>query len=339
MGVANRSPFKNVLTHGFVVDGEGKKMSKSAGNVIAPQEVISKMGADVLRLWASSSSYFDDVRISEEILQRTVEAYRKFRNTAKFLLGNISDFDPEEHAIDIKEMLEIDRWALSRVNSVLKEVTNAFERFFYHEVVSSLYKFCIVDMSSFYLDILKDRLYTFGRNSKPRRSAQTALYKILEVLVKVLAPLIPFTAEEIWKHFKAEGSVHLLDWAVVDENAIHAELESRWRDLTKLREEVLKLLEEKRTAKIIGSALEAKIILYIKDDLEYNSLVQYLEDLPALFIVSQVELHKSDARAIEVVRSDGKKCSRCWNWSVFVGSDKVHPQLCKRCLDVVMEWS
>jgi len=339
MGVAGEAPFKNVLTHGFVVDGEGKKMSKSAGNVIAPQEIISKKGADVLRLWVSSSSYFDDVKISEEILQHTVEAYRKFRNTAKFLLGNISDFNYEKDAINKKDMLEIDRWALSRLNSVLKDVTDAFERFSYHEVTSSLYRFCIMDMSSFYLDILKDRLYTFGRASKARRSAQTALYQILDALVRELAPLIPFTAEEIWRHFKGTGSVHLSDWPEVDEKAVDADLEKNWQKLRQLRESVLKELEEKRIAKVIGSPLDAKIILYIKDDLEYNLLSKYLNDLPSLFIVSQVELKKAEERKIAVDKADGKKCSRCWNWNDSVGSDSAHPTLCKRCRDVVAEGS
>jgi len=341
MGVAGRTPFRSVLTHGFVVDGLGKKMSKSAGNVIAPQEVISKKGADCLRLWASSSYYFDDIKISEEILQRTVEAYRKFRNTAKFLLGNIHDFDPEKDAVSPKDMLEIDRWALSRANSVLKDVTDSFERFMYHEATSSLYKFCIIDISSFYLDILKDRLYTFGQRSRERRSAQTALYRILDMLVRELAPLIPFTAEEIWRHFKGEdaGSVHLADWPCPDEKLIDQELEARWARLRALRDDVLKALEEKRIARVIGSPLEAKISLYIKDDLEYNSLTQYLKDLAAIFIVSQVELEKAEERRIEVQKADGKKCSRCWNWSSFVGQDSAHPALCKRCVDVVVEGS
>ena len=338
MGVEKRTPFENVLTHGFVVDGEGRKMSKSAGNVIAPQEVISKMGADVLRLWASSSSYFDDVKISGEILQRTVESYRKFRNTAKFLLGNLYDFDPKRDIIDIKEMFEIDRWALSRTNSVLREVTEAFERFVYHEATSSIYKFCIMDMSSFYLDILKDRLYTFAHASKGRRSSQTALFRILDILVRLLAPLIPFTAEEIWASFMhGGGSIHLADWPEIDESVIDPALEDNWRILRGLRDEVLKEIEEKRIAKLIGSPLEAKITLYIQEDFEYNFLSKYLQDLPALFIVSQVELEKSDKRTIEVKKADGNKCGRCWNWSKFVGTDKVHPELCKRCMEVVTQ--
>lgn len=338
MGAAGRSPFENVLTHGFVVDGEGKKMSKSAGNVIAPQEIISKMGTDVLRLWASSSSYFDDVKISKEILQRTVESYRKFRNTAKFLLGNLHDFDPKIHSVDIKEMFEIDRWALSRTNSVLREVTEAFERFVYHEATSAVYKFCIMDISSFYLDILKDRLYTFARASKGRRSAQTAIFKILDILVKLLSPLIPFTAEEIWASFMRQGgSIHLTDWPEADESLVDPVLEDNWTRLRELRDEVLKEIEEKRIAKVIGSSLETKITLYIREDFEYNFLSKYLQDLPTLFIVSQVELEHSDKRAIEVRKADGNKCSRCWNWSTFVGTDKVHPALCRRCLDVIRE--
>jgi len=335
MGTMGKAPFKNVLTHGFVVDGEGKKMSKSAGNVIAPQEIISKKGADVLRLWASSSSYFDDIKISKEILDRTVEAYRKFRNTAKFLLGNIYDFDPDKDMVDIKDMSEIDRYVLSRVNSMLRSATDAFERFMYHEVTGSIYKFCIMDMSNFYLDVLKDRLYTFGRTSNARRSAQTAIYKILDILVRLFAPLIPFTAEEIWGHFKGAGSVHLSDWPTPDEKLIDPGLEDRWSRLRKLRDEALRALEEKRVAKVIGSPLEAKIRLYIQDDLEYNLLTQYLQDLPALFIVSQVELEKARDRAIEVTKADGKKCSRCWNWNSFVGTYTEHPELCKKCVNVV----
>ena len=270
MGVEGKAPFKNVLTHGFVVDGIGKKMSKSAGNVISPQEIISKKGADVLRLWVSSSSYFDDVRVSEEILDRTVEAYRKFRNTAKYLLGNLYDFDPGKDSAANKDLLEIDRWALSRLNSTLKEVTDSFERFMFHEVASSVYKFCIIDMSNFYLDILKDRLYTSGAGSNARRSGQTALYKILSVLARQMAPITPFTAEEIWGYFNKAGSVHLEDWPKVESDLINPELEARWQKLIHLREDVLKALEEKRVAKLIGSPLEAKVALVISDKEEYE---------------------------------------------------------------------
>jgi len=335
MGVEGSSPFKNVLTHGFVVDGEGKKMSKSAGNVVSPQEVISKKGADVLRLWASSSSYFDDVRISEEILDRTVEAYRKFRNTAKYLLGNLYDFDPVKHTVDKKDMLEIDRWALSRLNSVLMDATDSFERFMFHEVTSSIYKFCIIDMSNFYLDILKDRLYTFGAGSKSRRSAQTALYKILSVVTRVLAPIIPFTAEEIWGYFNKEGSVHLAGWPEIESDLIDAELEEKWQKLAELREDVLKALEEKRIAKLIGSPLEAKVTLVVNEKDSYEFLAGYLPELRYIFIVSQVELQRDDEREIQVAKADGKKCSRCWNWSRLVGSDKDNPTLCERCSSVV----
>ena len=335
MGVEKRPPFKNALTHGFVVDGVGKKMSKSAGNVVSPQEVISKKGADVLRLWASSSSYFDDVRISEEILDRTVEAYRKFRNTAKYLLGNLYDFDPEKDSISNKDLLEIDRYALSRLNSVLKEVTGSFERFMFHEVTSFTYKFCILDMSNFYLDILKDRLYTFGARSKARRSGQTVLYKILSVLTRLMAPITPFTAEEIWGYFNKEGSVHLAGWPKVENDLIDPELEARWQRLINLREEVLKALEEKRIAKLIGSPLEAKVALVASGKEEYEFLNKYQETLRYIFIVSQVEILKGDKLDIHVTKADGKKCSRCWNWSALVGEDENNPTLCERCVGVV----
>ena len=337
MGVEKRAPFKNVLTHGFVVDGEGKKMSKSSGNVMSPQEVISKKGADVLRLWASSSSYFDDVRISEEILDRTVEAYRKFRNTAKYLLGNLYDFDPGKDLVASQDLLEIDRWALSRLYSVLKEVTGSFERFMFHEATSSIYKFCILDMSNFYLDILKDRLYTFGARSKARRSGQAVLYKILSVLTRLMAPITPFTAEEIWGYFNKEGSVHLADWPEAEDNLIDPELEARWQRLINLREEVLKALEEKRIAKLIGSPLEAKVSLVASSEEEYGFLNKYLNVLRYIFIVSQVELTRGDKLDIQVAKADGKKCSRCWNWSALVGEDQANPTLCERCAGVVTE--
>lgn len=337
MGVEKRSPFKTALTHGFVVDGEGKKMSKSAGNVMNPQEVISKKGADVLRLWASSSSYFDDIRISEEILDRTVEAYRKFRNTAKYLLGNLYDFDPEKDSVSNKDLLEIDRWVLSRLNSVLKEATGSFERFMFHEVASSIYKFCIIHMSNFYLDILKDRLYTFGARSKARRSGQAVLYKILSVLTRLMAPITPFTAEEIWGYFNKEGSVHLADWPKVENDLIDPELEARWQRLINLREEVLKALEEKRIAKLIGSSLEAKVALVTSGKEEYEFLNKYLESLRYIFIVSQVELIKGDKLDIQVTKAGGNKCSRCWNWSALVGEDENNPTLCERCVGVAAE--
>jgi len=337
MGVEKKSPFKNVLTHGFVVDGEGKKMSKSAGNVMSPQEVISKKGADVLRLWASSSSYFDDVRISEEILDRTVEAYRKFRNTAKYLLGNLYDFDPGKDLVANKDLLEIDRWALSRLYSVLKEVTGSFERFMFYEAASSIYKFCILDMSNFYLDILKDRLYTFGARSKARRSGQAVLYKILSVLTRLMAPITPFTAEEIWGYFNKEGSVHLADWPEAEDDLIDPELEARWQRLINLREEVLKVLEGKRISKLIGSPLEAKVSLVASSEEEYEFLNKYLNVLRYIFIVSQVELTRGEKLDIQAAKADGKKCSRCWNWSVLVGKDQSNPTLCERCAGVVTE--
>jgi isoleucyl-tRNA synthetase len=337
IGVEAMPPFKNALTHGFVVDGAGKKMSNSAGTVVSPPEVISKKGADVLRRWASSSYYFDDVRISEEILDRTVEAYRKFRNTAKYLLGNLYDFDPLKDAVANKDLLEIDRWALSRLNNMLKEVTGSFERFMFHEVTSSIYKFCILDMSNFYLDILKDRLYTFVTGSKARRSGQTALYKILSVLTRQMAPIIPFTAEEIWGYFNKAGSVHLADWPKVEDDLIDPGLEAGWQVLINLREDVLKALEEKRITKLIGSPLEAKVTLVSGSEDAHEFLKNHLADLRYIFIVSQVELIKGVKPDIQVDRAEGKKCSRCWNWSVAVGNDKDNPTLCERCVGVAAE--
>ena len=223
------------------------------------------------------------------------------------------------------------------MNSKLKEVTGSFERFMFHEVTAAVYKFCILDMSNFYLDILKDRLYTFGAGSKARRSGQTALYEILSVLTRMMAPITPFTSEEIWGYFNKAGSVHLADWPEIDKDLIAPELEAGWQRLIGLREEVLKALEEKRIAKLIGSPLEAKVIIAAGGKEEYEFLNKYLAGLRYIFIVSQVELIKGEKRAIQVAKADGKKCSRCWNWSAAVGEDKNHPTLCERCSGVVTE--
>ncbi len=336
MGTSGTSPFKSVLTHGFVVDGEGKKMSKSAGNVIAPQEIISKYGSDVLRLWVASCSYFDDVRLSYEILERVTDTYRKIRNTIRFLLGNLYDFEPQRNALPYEELLEIDKWALSRLNRVLKLVTESYEEFEYHRVVLGLYNFCVVELSNFYLDILKDRLYTFWSGSEGRRSAQTVLCKILEVFIRIVAPILPFTSEEIWQSFKKDGSsVHLTDWPEIEDKYFDENLELRWARLIQIREAVLKEIETKRTEGLIGSSLEAKVRLLIKDKEEFSFLKGYLGQLPAIFIVSEVLLEESEARGIEVAHADGSKCQRCWNWTRFVGKDSIHPGLCERCIDVM----
>ncbi|MEW6602123.1 MAG: isoleucine--tRNA ligase [Nitrospirota bacterium] len=352
VGTRQRAPYKSVLTHGFVVDGQGKKMSKSLGNVIAPQEITDKQGAEILRLWSSSADYREDMRISNEIVSRLVDAYRKIRNTCRFLLGNISDLDTSMISpgiVNKEDLTEIDRLALSLLQGLVKKVSNAYETFSFYEVYHAVYQFCIMDMSSFYLDILKDRLYTFKKDSKERRAAQLVLHKILISLTKMIAPILSFTAEEIWSHIPGdkEESVFLSEFPKVDSGLVDSELEKKWQLLWKMRDEVNKALEIKRQEKYIGNALEAKVTLYVEDSMN-EVLNAYRSFLPTLFIVSDTEINSiSEAPetaykcveitniAIQIERAEGKKCLRCWNWSKSVGQHETHPDLCQRCFDVL----
>jgi len=342
LGISDEAPYKSVLTHGFVVDGEGKKMSKSLGNVISPQEVIVKYGADILRLWVAASNYNDDVRISDQILARTAEAYRKIRNTIKFILGNIYDFDLKKDSVKASARYEIDRWAVSKAHSVLKEVTRLYERFEFHKIYRTLYTFCIRELSSFYLDILKDRLYTYGKNSVGRRSAQSSLYEILVILEKLIAPILVFTAEEAWKNTNLHPvggggpveSIHLSSWPEHDEKLIDASLQERWDRLIDIRALVLKAIEEKRMKGEVGSSLEAKVSLTSKNNLTLTFLKPFKDELHSIFIVSEVDVvegGESEDIDILVQKATGQKCQRCWNYSVTVGEDG----LCKRCVGVV----
>jgi isoleucyl-tRNA synthetase len=346
VGTRGKAPYNIVLTHGFTVDGQGKKMSKSLGNVIAPQEIIKANGADILRLWVSAEDYRDDVRLSKEIINRLTEAYRKIRNTARFLLGNIYDYDGNDYS---NSMLEIDRWAMSRLQGLIKNVTEAYENFNFHEVFHSIYNFCIVDMSSFYLDILKDRLYTFKANSSERRAAQWVMCQILTDMTRLMAPVLSFTSEEIWQFVpnKKEESVFLADFPTVREEFVNEAIEKRWEKLIDIRDEANKALEIKRKDKFIGNALEAKLVFYLSDE-ELNLLEAYKDFLPTLFIVSEVKIYLSSHKAgdvyestkikdmfIKVERASGSKCERCWNWSISVGKFEDHPQVCERCYDAI----
>lgn len=343
-----RAPYNSVLTHGFVVDGKGKKMSKSLGNVISPQELSNKHGAEILRLWSASADYREDMRISNEIISRLVEAYRKIRNTSRFLLGNIHDFDSST-SFKKEDLIEIDRLAMSMLQHLIEKVDNAYETFAFHEVFHSIYKFCVIDMSSFYLDILKDRLYTFKTDSEERRSAQFVLYNILITLTKLIAPIISFTAEEIWSHMpgKSEESIFLSSFPKANEDFKDKELEDKWQELLIIRNEVNKALEIKRQDKVIGNALEAKVSLFV-DDATYKVIEKYKDFLPTLFIVSSTEVVKgtnapegsyisedNKGLAVLVEKAAGGKCERCWNWSVSVGEHKEHTELCKRCYEVL----
>jgi len=348
VGTRDKAPYRAVLTHGFVVDGEGKKMSKSLGNVISPQEVIERHGAEILRLWASAADYREDMRISKEILDRLVEAYRKIRNTCRFLLGNIYDFDPAM-TINKDDLLEIDRFALSRLQNLINKVNKAYEEFEFYEVFHSIYNFCVREMSAFYLDVLKDRLYTFKADSIGRRSAQWVLYNVLTSLTRMMAPIMSFTAEEMWGHIRGqkEESIFLTEFPDTEPDYIDKGLEERWERLLKIRDEVNKALEIKRQERFLGNSLEAKVILYVSEA-NYKALEGYKDLLPTLFIVSTVELlrdavtpqeaYKSeeiDGLIILVQRADGKKCKRCWNWSVTVGKYEDYPDICERCYGVL----
>lgn len=347
VGITDKAPYRTVLTHGFTVDGQGKKMSKSLGNVIAPQEVIKSHGAEIIRLWVSAENYQEDVRLSKEILSRLTEAYRKIRNTARYLLGNISDFDGGDYR---SYMLEIDRWAMSRLHSLIKKLDDSYERFSFHEIYHGLYRFCVNDMSAFYLDILKDRLYTFRRDDPVRRAAQWVLREILINMTKLMAPIVSFTAEEIWQHIKGveQESVFLSDFPKADDSFIDLQLEELWDRLITIRDEANKALEIKRQQRFIGNSLEARLVLYCSEDL-HELLAKRIDFLPYLFIVSQVELqtgsdakettlYKSDRLSglfIDVQRAHGRKCERCWNYSETVGSFEDHPEICERCHAVV----
>jgi isoleucyl-tRNA synthetase len=339
----NRAPYKTVITHGWTVDGEGKAMHKSAGNAIPPNEVTDKSGAEILRLWVASSDYQEDVRLSEEILKRLVDAYRKLRNTARYALGNISDFDPETDAVAESEMWEIDRWALAATRDVARKVIDAYKRFEYTTVYHTLYNYATVTLSAMYIDILKDRLYTFAPKSVGRRSAQTALYQIVDAFTRLLAPVLAFTADEIWENLpgKREASVHLAEFADAEARAGDAELLARWNQLFEVRSAVQKALEEKRNEKVIGASLEAHVTLRASGE-TLDLLAAYEDQLADIFIVSAVTLEgkESGDAEVTVAHAEGAKCERCWHWNNMVGADARFPTVDARCVRQLEEgWS
>jgi isoleucyl-tRNA synthetase len=349
MAIDDMVPYKNVLTHGFVVDGAGKKMSKSLGNVITPEQVMKKYGADILRLWVASSDYSEDVRMSDEILTRLADAYRKIRNTYKYLLSNLFDFDPFVDVIPYGDMLEIDRWILSRLSGLINETEKNYDAFEFHKVYRDIYGFCVYEVSSVYLDILKDRMYTFKADSRERRSGQTAMYELLTGILKIMAPILAVTTDEAWSYLKRKdqaGSIHLESWPQSDHDSLFDEaLNDKWAKLIAVREAVLKRLEDKRQKNEIGSSLEARVIIYTEDK-EYKKLLKENANiLRCLFIVSQAEFTEGSAMegeidsalpiAIHIEKAHGTKCQRCWNYSGQVGAFKDHPTLCERCVKAV----
>ena len=331
------APYKQIVTHGWVVDGEGKKQSKSLGNVTAPQEIIDKSGAEILRLWAAAVDYTEDVRCSDEILSRVVDSYRKFRNTLRYALGNLDGFDAANDAVEVSDMLSIDRWALESLDEVSTKVLAGYENYDFQAAYGALYHFCTVTLSARYFDIIKDRLYIFAPRSIERRSAQTALYRITDTLCRLLAPLLAFTADEAWENIPHQtlASVHMAEFPAAKETT-NGGLLSDWERIFAIRDEALKALEEARIAKQIGSSLEAKLILTV-DAGTARFLLDYYDQLRYIFIVSQVEVHEGEALKVEVQKADGQKCERCWNYSTRVGEFESYPTVCERCIEALTE--
>jgi len=344
LGATEKEPFKSVLTHGFTVDENGMKQSKSLGNYVSAQDEIAKYGADILRLWVCSVNYQEDIRCNDELIGRTQDAYRKIRNTLRYLFGNVDDFDPVKYSVAYGDMLATDRWAVQRLQKLIAEVTEAYDNFVFHKVFSLIYNFCTVDMSNIYMDVLKDRMYCDAADSATRRSGQTAMYRILESLVRLLAPVLVHTAEEAWAvmKFKSEDvdSVHLAMMATVDETIDVQGEEDKWQKIMSLRDEVLRVLEGLRRDQKIGSNQEASVTIY-SDDEELNGILNELglDNLAALCIVSEVSLKKGsvDQSGPTVVaqKSSHEKCQRCWNYWASVGSNSEYADLCERCVEVV----
>jgi isoleucyl-tRNA synthetase len=347
VGTRDRAPYKCVLTHGFVVDGDGKKMSKSVGNTIEAEEAIQKYGAEILRLWVAAEDYTDDIRISEEILKRLMEAYRRLRNTSRFILGNLYDFQVDSAGVLYEQMTQMDQWALNRLQEVVKRVTEAYEKHQFHVVFYTLYNYCTVDLSALYLDVLKDRLYTNKAASAARRSAQTAMFTILKAMTQLLAPILTFTAEEVWAAMPAwkgkEESVHLTQFPLVSEKYVNADLGERWRTMIDAKAEIAKAIEQARKEKVIGHSLDARISIAVPEKMR-ALFASHLEDLKALLIVSQLVLadekeigkpFKSEeipGLVVGVEKARGVKCERCWIYEESVGSSARHPTVCGRCV-------
>ena len=343
------APYKQIITHGWTVDGEGRKMSKSLGNGIAPQEIISKYGADILRLWVASADYHADIRISPEILKQISDNYRKLRNTARYCLGNLYDFDPDKDMVSNDELEELDKYALMKLDEVIAIARKGYDEYEYHTTAHALHNFCVVDMSNFYFDVLKDRLYTTAPDSKSRRAAQTVLYKVLDALTLILTPILAFTCDEIWtamKHDKSrnpEGplfnSIPTADYIETDEAFI-----AKWDRIHEIRTDVQKALELARNEKVIGKPLEAKVTLYADGELA-DFLKSELKSLPEIFITSAVEIadgegeFKGDVKGLSITvnKADGEKCERCWKFSDTVGQDSEHPTLCAHCAETMKQ--
>ncbi len=339
------APYKAVCTHGWVVDGEGKTMHKSLGNGIAPNEITDVYGADILRLWVASSDYHSDIRVSQPILKQLSEAYKKIRNTARFILGNLGNgkgFNPDTDSVPDEKLTELDKWALMKLDSVIDKVNEGYNNFDFHIAFHAIHNFCVIDMSNFYLDIIKDRLYCEKEDSEIRRSAQTAMYRILSAVARLSAPIISFTAEEIWSympHSSSDDAESIFLNQMPEKSGIEFtdDFISKWEFIYSNREAVNKVLEEKRNEKVIGKSLEAKILIHCNSENaeKYQSISDHLAEI---LIVSDVEVSadRNDSETeFEVLRAEGEKCERCWTYSKTVGSDSEHPTLCERCCKAV----
>ncbi|TKB27716.1 isoleucine--tRNA ligase [Desulfopila sp. IMCC35006] len=357
-GTRDRAPFKGVLTHGYVVDGQGKKMSKSVGNVVLPSEVIEKYGAEILRLWVASEDYQDDIKVSDEILRQISDSYRKIRNTIRYFLGNLADFQPEKQRVSYSELPELDRWALAKFEELKVKVIKGYENYEFHGIYQRLNYFCGTTMSSFYLDILKDRLYTSGTDSHLRRSAQTVLYTILDGLLRLMSPILCFTAAEAWDalHGLAENgpvddrSIYFAQFPPEEKIEVDSLMMDKWAKLIKVRSEITKALEIARRDKVIGHPLEAEVLVkaegefaqFLKNEwktVKEISIISELSDLSADMVLSGVRFSSEEIPGfvIQVQPAPGEKCLRCWLRSKTVGQNAAHPEICSRCADVLAE--
>jgi isoleucyl-tRNA synthetase len=340
VGAKKASPYKTVITHGFVLDEHGRGMSKSLGNFIEPGEIISKNGAEILRLWVAMLNYKEDARFGNELVQRLVEAYRKIRNTWRFILGNLYDFSPDSESVPSVDMELFDLWILERCAQIGKKALKAYEDYEYHVLFHTIYNFFTVDLSSFYLDVIKDRLYCSDSGSPLRKSAQTTLFMLLKKTLALMAPVLPFTAEEAWEAMPdfdgKEESIHLELFPSFDESWLHSDVFREWEELVQVRDKVLKELELARENKLIGNSLEACIVLSVPSD-QRELLSKYEKELISLFIVSDVSLQEKDVKSLEVSiqKAPWEKCQRCWNYSSYVGKSSKYPDFCSRCEEVV----
>ncbi len=350
VAITGKAPYRSVLTHGFTVDAKGQKMSKSKGNTVAPQKVVNSLGADILRLWVAGADYRNEMSVSDEILRRTADAYRRMRNTARFLLANLNGFDPGEHLLPVEEMLALDRWAVARTAQLQMEIVEAFDSYDFHHIHQKLHNFCNVELGGFYLDIIKDRQYTTQADSRARRSCQTAMHHIIEAMVRWMAPILSFTAEEIWASMPgARGdSVFLEEWYTLSEHAEHPELGlAFWAQVQEVREAVGKELEQLRVAGGIGSSLDAEVDLYCGEEI-FQRLAHLGDELRFVLITSEARLARDTAKTddavhytltsndelwVAVAPSAHAKCVRCWHHRADVGADPAHPELCGRCVE------